>query len=111
MNRIILIGNGFDLAHGLKTRYKDFVAGFWQLELENIKKNSVTDYSVNSNGSINFTYNDNFIKISNVIEIFDDYIDKGKTDIDKLKARVEYYNNSFLELIEKYSGIEKNSVI
>lgn len=25
MNRIILIGNGFDLAHGLKTRYEDFI--------------------------------------------------------------------------------------
>lgn len=25
MNRIILIGNGFDLAHGLKTRYSDFI--------------------------------------------------------------------------------------
>lgn len=29
MNRLILIGNGFDLAHGLKTSYKDFV--FWYL--------------------------------------------------------------------------------
>jgi len=25
MNRIIIIGNGFDLAHGLKTSYKDFL--------------------------------------------------------------------------------------
>ena len=25
MNRIVLIGNGFDLAHGLKTRYEDFI--------------------------------------------------------------------------------------
>lgn len=25
MNRIVLIGNGFDLAHGLKTSYKDFI--------------------------------------------------------------------------------------
>ena len=28
MNRIILIGNGFDLAHGLKTSYKDFIDDF-----------------------------------------------------------------------------------
>jgi len=27
MNRLILIGNGFDLAHGLKTSYKDFI--YW----------------------------------------------------------------------------------
>jgi hypothetical protein len=25
MNRLILIGNGFDLAHGLKTKYEDFI--------------------------------------------------------------------------------------
>ena len=25
MNRIILVGNGFDLAHGLKSSYNDFV--------------------------------------------------------------------------------------
>lgn len=31
MNRIILIGNGFDLAHGLKTSYRDFINCFWNL--------------------------------------------------------------------------------
>lgn len=30
MNRLILIGNGFDLAHGLKISYKDFI--FWYLD-------------------------------------------------------------------------------
>lgn len=30
MNRIILIGNGFDLAHGLKTRYEDFIDWYWK---------------------------------------------------------------------------------
>lgn len=29
MNRIILIGNGFDLAHGLPTRYEDFMNWYW----------------------------------------------------------------------------------
>ena len=29
MNRIILIGNGFDLAHGLKTKYEDFINWYW----------------------------------------------------------------------------------
>lgn len=30
MNRIILIGNGFDLAHKLKTSYKDFIDDYWK---------------------------------------------------------------------------------
>lgn len=29
MNRIIVIGNGFDLAHGLATRYEDFINWYW----------------------------------------------------------------------------------
>ncbi|MBR6130367.1 MAG: hypothetical protein IKQ20_00740 [Bacteroidales bacterium] len=29
MNRIVLIGNGFDLAHGLKTSYADFIDWYW----------------------------------------------------------------------------------
>ena len=29
MNRIVLIGNGFDLAHGLKTKYDDFINWYW----------------------------------------------------------------------------------
>ena len=30
MNRIVLIGNGFDLAHGLKTSYADFINWYWK---------------------------------------------------------------------------------
>ena len=30
MNRLVLIGNGFDLAHGLKTSYKDFFYWYWE---------------------------------------------------------------------------------
>lgn len=36
-NRIILIGNGFDLAHGLKTSYNDFISWYWDEEYERIK--------------------------------------------------------------------------
>ena len=30
MNRIVLIGNGFDLAHNLKTSYRDFIDDLWE---------------------------------------------------------------------------------
>lgn len=39
MNRIILIGNGFDLTHGLKTSYKHFIDNFWQKKIEFIREN------------------------------------------------------------------------
>ncbi len=30
MNRIVLIGNGFDLAHGLRTSYAEFIDYYWE---------------------------------------------------------------------------------
>ncbi len=30
MNRLVIIGNGFDLAHGLPTKYSDFIDDFWK---------------------------------------------------------------------------------
>lgn len=38
MNRIILIGNGFDLAHGLPTSYKDFINWYWDGWIEKLKE-------------------------------------------------------------------------
>ncbi len=29
-NKLVIIGNGFDLAHGLKTSYNDFI--YWYLQ-------------------------------------------------------------------------------
>lgn len=30
MNKLVIVGNGFDLAHGLPTSYKDFIDDFWK---------------------------------------------------------------------------------
>lgn len=34
MNRLIIIGNGFDIAHGLKTSYMDFINWYWKQRLD-----------------------------------------------------------------------------
>lgn len=39
MNRIILIGNGFDLAHGLKTSYADFINWYWEQRVNGFRGN------------------------------------------------------------------------
>lgn len=36
MNRLVLIGNGFDLAHDLKTSYADFIHWYWQQRIEKL---------------------------------------------------------------------------
>lgn len=39
MNRIILIGNGFDLAHELRTSYRDFMNWYWKDFLQKLLQN------------------------------------------------------------------------
>lgn len=45
MNRIVLIGNGFDLAHDLRTSYEDFIYWYWKRRINNLyeESNSVSD--------------------------------------------------------------------
>lgn len=53
MNRIILIGNGFDLAHGLHTSYKEFIDWYWEEWrkklvscVQNIAKDELCEFSL-----------------------------------------------------------------
>ena len=39
MNRLVLVGNGFDLAHGLPTRYEDFINWYWDQRVEGFYSN------------------------------------------------------------------------
>ena len=43
MNRLVLIGNGFDLAHGLKTRYEDFFYWYWEQRVNDFLHNSTIE--------------------------------------------------------------------
>ena len=45
MNRIILVGNGFDLAHNLRTSYKDFMDWYWDNCLCELRKCNSDTYS------------------------------------------------------------------
>ncbi len=49
MNRLIIIGNGFDLAHGLKTSYHDFVLYYFKESfihaLNNLRQNMDSPYN------------------------------------------------------------------
>lgn len=62
MNRIILIGNGFDLAHGLNTSYYHFINKFWSDK----KKEIIANLHKNLNF---YRYNDNLISLSSPFDI------------------------------------------
>lgn len=64
MNRIILIGNGFDLAHGLPTRYEDFINWYWEKRVDSFIGN-LTPISEDCLCSIKIT-SDNYNRCWNV---------------------------------------------
>ena len=41
MNRVIIVGNGFDLAHGLETKYEHFINWYWGEWLKELKVGSI----------------------------------------------------------------------
>lgn len=52
MNRLIILGNGFDLAHGLKTKYSDYINNYWKRVVNS--KHSDDFYCFESNPFIIF---------------------------------------------------------
>lgn len=52
MNRIILVGNGFDLAHGLSTSYKSFIEWYWDQWLYRLR---TSHYKVEKDELCSFT--------------------------------------------------------
>jgi hypothetical protein len=103
MNRIIVIGNGFDLAHGLKTRYKDFIA--YILETE---KSNVVNEIGKPNDYLQYNYEDDFISVSSPCSLSEirkiNYDVKGVEFLDGLNnlKYSEYVGNSQVSLNLQY---------
>lgn len=104
MNRIILIGNGFDLAHGLKTSYNDFIEWILETKFNKIKESnfSYRDYD------IEYHNNNLFIQGSTFIQFKTNFIYKKNEVILKsvLGERIDnypnvaYHNNFLFSMIE-----------
>jgi len=111
VNRLILVGNGFDLAHGLKTSYKDFIDDFWEnQEIEYFKfKNEYSQYNNDYYTAFNNTYfsfeinpNNNFGKFLNSIKAngldiqfknkFLQIISEKINEVNWVDIENEYYN-------------------
>lgn len=73
MNRIILIGNGFDLAHGMKTSYSNFLFNYWNKTIEDIKKSKLNqkfenDFFVISKSPAGFVKGNNYQDLEKSVE-------------------------------------------
>ena len=53
MNRLVIIGNGFDMAHGLKTSYMDFINWYWERRLNAMLTEHAPISEMMSQGQVN----------------------------------------------------------
>lgn len=101
MNRIILIGNGFDLANDYKTSYKDFIVWYFKEKLRQMLK-ALDDMS-----------NDKILKIKKTDDI-DYHVDgeineeSSKMFIDNIfskkerNVKIEHISKLLLEIVKSY---------
>ncbi|MDI5893920.1 AbiH family protein [Flavobacterium algoritolerans] len=88
MNRLVIIGNGFDLAHGLPTSYKDFIDDYWINVLKELYNNH--------------SYSDSLF-VSNISRIGNDY--NAKSDWQKSVCNFETLKY-FISRYERYCTLE-----
>ncbi len=107
MNRIIIIGNGFDLAHGLKTKYEDFINWYfdeWVQKLRVCHKHRESDELCEYVSKNNHWYN---VLYENYNIITKQPDGKGLIYAIKGNPYFDYKQSRFLERITKC--IEKNN--
>ena len=100
MNRIILVGNGFDLAHNLRTSYKHFIEWYWRKWGENLLNNP-NKYVKDRFTSANIT-------LSESIDSWKSYFEKKKCrtiedfcECVKRDSSVFRYESNFFESINR----------
>jgi len=87
MNRLVIIGNGFDLAHGLPTKYCDFIDDYWKKVVSN------TGFPKEYKG-YSIYYEDNMIKI--LLQLYVNSYEMNSITEDYLKiSSFQNLNNIF----------------
>ncbi len=97
MNRIILIGNGFDLAHDMPTRYQDFLNDFWK---------KTTTAICNHGWFVSTPYKDDYISLNGFPEdlsVDSDYSTLKKC-VGNSKVKIKF-KNLFLKFISENSSL------
>ena len=108
MNRIVLIGNGFDLAHGLPTRYEDFINWYWEKRVDSFTGN-LTSISEDYLCSIKIT-SDNYNRCWNVFAFcLPKFFNKpsGKEIIDSIANDSESFEFRCLRFLRIYVFVLK----
>lgn len=109
MNRLVIIGNGFDLAHGLPTSYRDFIDDFWKNIQDYYKHDlvkkiiyfNIDDRDFRDYYCYNLKSYDDFV--TRMIESSNDYklnFDRKKIVVHDVKdSLLFYFTNEFFKIL------------
>ena len=106
MNRLILIGNGFDLAHGFKTSYADFIFDYFKKALEIfVRDEEFKDelFELSYSSAYRFDFNKQPLEIicfDNVKEVFSMFKNSNFA-----KPNIIFHSNLFQKLYEHLSDL------
>lgn len=128
MNRIVLIGNGFDLAHGLKTKYEDFINWYWDKRVETLRythskvsKDLLCSFeSKNEQWHLIAYLNFGFVGMRSTSEILQDIFNNDALKVtyssffEKIITSIETkgwvdIENEYYQLLKQYSIHNKNA--
>lgn len=91
MNKLVLIGNGFDLAHGLKTSYGHFITWYLNKARTAINKNRFHRDDI-FEWICEYQISDSFSSVNSFIDLLPDF-----------KKRINYIHEIFPRLIQNFS--------
>lgn len=121
MNRIIIIGNGFDRAHNLRTGYKEFIDDYWsefavnitnevskQFGISNMIKSFSDDYF--SLEEINYFQNEEVIPLTSIekpksYKELSEYIENYNKNLGIIRFKLRCNNSFFGHISEQCSPI------
>ena len=122
MNRIILIGNGFDLAHKLKTRYQDFLDDYWRTTIKAIRewKNNEPygnkEFALQGDFDTRFLKGESFIHLQQALKETGFQINFGKkfmeviTKNPSMKSWLDIEDEYYRLLKELYHRVKDNNL-
>ena len=106
MNRLIIIGNGFDLAHGIKSSYHDFILDYLKTSCVKAIKEGIKNTNQPPYKSL-YHLDDSLIKIRIEIRYAESLL---ISEIDKVKTTIEFielYKKLGIEIIYHFKMLEK----
>lgn len=124
MNRLVLIGNGFDLAHSLKTRYEDFICWYWRnvvayllLKSKNVYEDTlckVTNHKLDYYNLRDLYHSENEVLFNFINNNEDAFIINDSPFLERITKSIETkgwvdIENEYYKLLTEYSLKEEDS--